>query len=435
VTREVLDYGLWPAVPQLFPTSFPGIKTGRNPLLVDIDHERLVRRMRQYFDPALSQAQLSQIAPHALATPGPAIRQRLLQRGFLAENVVRYSYRPFDLRWFYWEPEANLLAQKRLPYLRQPFKNNLWLELRRKAEAGFDRGYVVHTLSDSFGGRGSRFFPLYRALAEKQFSFFETDGATLHPNLSVKAMVYAKELNVTAPNLFYHTVAMLHAPAYRQENEAALSEDWPGIPLPAGKALLRQSALLGQKVVMLLNPEIRVPQVTTGPIRPDLEPVARLACRSDSAETPSPRPDLALTAGWSAAGRGPNPVPGPGRLVEREYTPAERAALERGGANSGLSLDQLDRYLGRTTYDIYLNETTYWANIPARVWQQTVSGYPVLKTWLSYRDQSRLGRPLRVDEVEAVGQIARRLTALILLGPALNRNYQAVKRAVYHWPY
>ena len=48
-------YADWPSLPDLFPVSYPGVKTSRDDLLVDIiDRDRLVARMREYFDPALS---------------------------------------------------------------------------------------------------------------------------------------------------------------------------------------------------------------------------------------------------------------------------------------------------------------------------------------------------------------------------------------------
>ncbi|MDQ3547423.1 MAG: N-6 DNA methylase, partial [Chloroflexota bacterium] len=39
------DYLTWPLLPDLFPTSFPGVKTSRDDVVVDIDRERLVERM------------------------------------------------------------------------------------------------------------------------------------------------------------------------------------------------------------------------------------------------------------------------------------------------------------------------------------------------------------------------------------------------------
>jgi type ISP restriction-modification system protein len=42
-------------------------------------------------------------------------------------------------------------------------------------------------------------------------------------------------------------------------------------------------------------------------------------------------------------------------------------------------MDQLIESLGNTTYDVYLNDVAYWRNIPEKVWDYTIGGYPVIK--------------------------------------------------------
>ncbi len=58
----------------------------------------------------------------------------------------------------------------------------------------------------------------------------------------------------------------------------------------------------------------------------------------------------------------------------------------------------------------------------------------MLKAWLAARQANVLGRPLKLQEAQEFTQIARRLMAIVLLGPALDRNYEAVKQGVYAWP-
>jgi hypothetical protein len=72
--------------------------------------------------------------------------------------------------------------------------------------------------------------------------------------------------------------------------------------------------------------------------------------------------------------------------------------------------------------------------VPARVWAYTLGGYQVMKKWLSYREKALLGRGLTLAEVEEVRDMARRIAALLLLRPALDANYRAVKAAAYPWP-
>ncbi|HXF40033.1 MAG TPA: type ISP restriction/modification enzyme, partial [Blastocatellia bacterium] len=144
--------------------------------------------------------------------------------------------------------------------------------------------------------------------------------------------------------------------------------------------------------------------------------------------------DLAVTAGWGHGGKGGITMPGKGHVNEREYTPAELEAIASGVEPLGLSTGQSLAHLGETTFDIYLNDVACWRNVPARVWDYTIGGYQVIKKWLSYRERELLGRALTPDEAREVMNIARRIAAILLLEPALDANYQAVKQATYSWP-
>jgi len=89
--------------------------------------------------------------------------------------------------------------------------------------------------------------------------------------------------------------------------------------------------------------------------------------------------------------------------------------------------------LADRTCDVYLNGTAYWRNIPAAVWDFHVGGYQVIKKWLSYREESILGRALKPEEAREVTNIARRIAAIILLQPKLDENYRKVVAATYPW--
>jgi hypothetical protein len=83
--------------------------------------------------------------------------------------------------------------------------------------------------------------------------------------------------------------------------------------------------------------------------------------------------------------------------------------------------------------DIHLNDRAYWSSIPSRVWSCSLGGYPVLKKRLSYHEQSILDRPLTPEEVREFRDIARRIAAILLIGPALDANYQAVTPILFDW--
>jgi hypothetical protein len=126
-------------------------------------------------------------------------------------------------------------------------------------------------------------------------------------------------------------------------------------------------------------------------------------------------------------------MPGLGLDNEREYTPGERAALEEEGKTLSIPAEIVFALLGGRTLDIHLNANAMWKNVPVNVWEYTLGGYQVIKKWLSYREKEVLGRALKADEVAYVSEIIRRIAVILLLGPALDANYEAAKASALDW--
>ena len=143
------------------------------------------------------------------------------------------------------------------------------------------------------------------------------------------------------------------------------------------------------------------------------------------------------TAGWGSTqntGSGSTIVmPGRGLTAERDYTAKERAALEAEGKTLGLSAREVFALLGARTLNVHLNADAFWTNVSPRVWDYTLGGYQVIKKWLSYREQSVLGRALKPDEAAYVSEMIRRIAAILLMGPALDANYTAAKANAVEW--
>ena len=416
-----VDYLSWPLLPDLLPASFPGVKTSRDDTLVDIDREALEQRMQRYFDPNISDEEIRRIAPSLMKTTArfdPKQTRAILQkRRFRSENIIRYAYRPFDVRWLYWEPETKLLDEKRSEYFPHLFAQNIWLEARQRQPIDqFDRGFVTRSLGDNFGNGLSSFFPVYLKKLSKQNSLLEEIERLpkYAPNLSNAATDYLARLDADAPALFHHIVAVLHAPAYRADNAGALKQDWPRIPLPATRERLLASAELGRQIAALLDTETPLPGVTQGKPRPELANIALLTVADSVPVTPE---HLKLTAGWGHAGKGGVTMPGKGRTEIRPATSSPRPP----GEGPGVRAEEL----GDETLDVHLNADCHWKNVPRPVWEFTLGGYQVLKKWLSYREYELLNRPLSTDEAIEFTRMARRIAAMVLLRPALDENYRA----------
>ena len=514
VSREWFD---WPALPDLFPVSFPGVQTKRDAFLIDIDLDRLSQRIADYFNVDLSHEEIARRYPSAMRSSSGfavrdarAVRDGLLARGGpVSDGFLRFVYRPFDIRWIYWETGRGLLGRPSPDYRMHTFDENLLIEAReRETKEDFSRGTLVRGLADNFGNGFSSFFPLrlgdgqieinttastiipkraplstLRAVSEATTTDLprdriapaahvhtarrigsDDDGPRHRPNLSATARHYLQRLGASVEDLFYHALAVLHDPAYREANAGALRMEWPRIPLPGwpdgdsggaaaahrtsppaprrpngdsegataaraesaarmrtrptaagradGRAAFDATARPGGAAAALAESAARGRELVRL-LDPDapVDGVTTGTLRPEIAAVARPATlddrnmagdDFALTAGWGHHGAGDAVMPGQGRTVERPFTADERAAL-------GDALPAL----GTATFDVHLNDRAFWANVPAAVWSYRLGGYQVLKKWLSYRERSVLGRPLHPDEVQHFTDTARRIAAIL----------------------
>ncbi len=337
----------WPELPELFPARFHGVLTNRDALLVDTDLDRLKSRITSYFDASLSHEGIARRYPNAMKDTAQgnarATRDVLLARGGPAESgFVRFTYRPFDNRWLYWEPDG-LLDRPRTDYRPHVFDGNLWLSAAQHLRQGAAEPQVCfteHLGSHHLIERGANLFPAW--LLDDGLAAVEK-GPERRANLSPPARRYLERLGASVEDLFYHVLAVLHDPAYRQANADALRLGWPRIPLPAWPGppvskdrpdaaqddaraadALAASAARGRELTRPLDPETPVPGVTRGPLE---APAAVIAVPTTIDGTYMMGDDLAVTAGWGHAGQGRAVMPGQGRLVERGYSEDEPAAI------------------------------------------------------------------------------------------------------------
>ena len=413
-TKVMMSWFEWPSLNDLFAISFPGAKTNRDRFLVDVDVDRLKARVGDYFNPDISHDEIARRYPVIMKSAqhfdARFTRETLLRRGGPNEKgFIRFAYRPFDTRWLYWEAETKLLNDKRSEYKRHVFEGNRCLaavsHVRRDAS---EPQNAVTTVMASLhlNEMGASMFP----------AWLRDDGLGVQmgemqrrPNLSISAQNYLDSMGADVEDLFDHVVATLHDPVYRAANAGTLRMEWPRIPLPdwpegvadGAADTLAASAARGRQLAALLDSDTPVAGVTTGTLRPELAAIA-VPTTTDGGNMADD--DFAVAAGWGHFGTSEAVMPGQGRIVGRDHTNDERTALA----------DEIST-LGETTFDVYLNERTYWCNIPAAVWNYQLGGYQVLKKWLSYRESKVLGRSLLPEEVQHFTDTARRIAGILIL--------------------
>ncbi|MCK9374773.1 MAG: N-6 DNA methylase [Syntrophobacterales bacterium] len=453
-------YLTWPRVSDLCayePFNGPIERRG-NALIVFNGEKEKLSLLEAYLDPAKTDEEILSLAPRLMKSSGEfkAKKTRNLLKGrvdYAEDKIVRYPFKPFDIRLAYLDagiqplfsrPSPELLAQRVIP-------GNAFF-ITRDTPDKYPEGtpFFFSNLVcdyDSLSGHARLFpilvFPKSLQKANKTcpqnatLPFAEVQEIKPTANLSNTARTYLAALGFPNPDTDTETAALIwmnalaigYAPAYLTEN-AHGCQDWPRVPLPDTAEALQASARLGRELAALLDPETPVAGVTAGAIRPELKPLAMISKVGGGALNPDAG-DLALTVGWGHGGKDGVTMPGKGKVITRDYTPEELRVIREGAGVLGLTPEQAFERLGETTCDIYLNEVAYWQNIPARVWGYYIGGYQVIKKWLSYREHDLLGRPLTMAEVREVTNMARRLAAIVLMEPTLNANYQAAKDYCY----
>ena len=328
------DWFDWPSLVDLFPTSFPGVKTSRDKFVIDTELSLLRERMETYFDGELSHDAISARYPSGMKSTkrynARKVRGSLVQRGGPIEaGYVQTAFRPFDDRWMYWEAETKLLDEKRADYVPHVFHGNISLcANKNEIQDDFTHGLVTGHISNwKLGYWGMHCFPLY--LRDDQFGE-EVDGVKRTANLSELAQTYIQSMSAEPEDLFHHVLATLHDPAYREANAGGLRMGWPRIPLPDSADALAQSAATGRRLARLLDTESDVTDL--------LDTSIAVPTTIDGA--PMQPNDFKLTAGWGHFGANKAVMPGQGKVKRRGEM-----------------------------VDVYLNNRAYWKDVPSEVWE------------------------------------------------------------------
>ena len=427
-------YASWPAVTDLCLRHFNGPVERRALALISMSRDPLENRLIKYFDSEVTNEEVARIYPSLMMTGnrivGSDARKRLLSTSaYHDDRIVRYDYKPMDVRFCYLDNIRPLFSEPSPELIHHSLvSGNLFLVTRDtmdKSEEGSPFYFAARICDyDSISGH-ARHFPVYLnqsvspSSGKSSDSFFENQRTA---NLSTGAIGYLRSLGYSpedaeafAPkNLLQHVLAIGYSPGYLEEHADGIRDGWPRVPLPAARELLEVSAALGRRVAALLDMDQPVPGVTTGALDPRLRGLGELSTINGGALNPGAG-DLDLTVGWGHEGRAGVCMPGRGRTESLAPTSNEDP-------------------LGARRIVVYLNERVCWSPVPQSVWDFTIGGYQVIKKWLSYRERRLLGRGLTLDEAASVTQMVRRLAALVLLREELDASYHACAEQAAPWP-
>ncbi|MCH7970523.1 MAG: LptF/LptG family permease, partial [Chloroflexi bacterium] len=362
-----------------------------------------------------------------------AVRAETFSTAAMRKTVVR----PMDVRWCYYTSHRPVWNEPRPDYASQCWPGNRAFVTRRK-RVTTPEGPPFNFVSEIGAQHALSTDAYYVPIRVKSSAGPANQGSLLdqgdeEPNISTKADQYLISIGWPTDkfeDIWSHAISIGYSPAYLRENSDGLKLNWPRIPLPNTKEILELSTVLGGELIGLLDTEVSVPGVTHGEIGPEMRMIAIVSIVHNQGLTAT---SLRVEARWGHFGVRNAVMPGNGKFIEREWSPEERDSIVEGVTAQGMDPGTAFGQLGETCLDIYLNDDVYWSGIPKSVWDYRIGGYQVIKKWLSYREHSVLGRSLSEDEARYVRDMARRLTAIVLLQPALDKNYLRVKDNAYEW--
>lgn len=345
--------GDYPQVDEYFPFNLSGVQPVRDDAVIAFTRGEIEQRMRDFFDPELSLADLIERYPGFAVTrrgydPTRTRANLLAHSTFHPERIVPFLYRPFDVRWLYWEPDEHLLHRPRselMPYwLTVPEQRCLVLPQTPRRVGAFRPLVSRAVASFACAEPDARIFPMFcpGEVFHGVGRELSAGHLTTPPkvNVSNEWIEAARLAGVTGDDsaigcdIFYAAVAVMNS-AMWLSLQSTDADDFPQVPLPRRAEDFRLAAVLGRLIADLVDPMVEVAGVTSGLI------------------------DTSL------AGIGvPDSVDG---HVELEYGTYGSA----GGRREGDA--------------VLWSASGGWRGISDDVWSFASCGHSVLPKWLSYR--------------------------------------------------
>jgi len=211
-----------------------------------------------------------------------------LNQQFDNSKVFKYSYRPFDNGYIYYD--TKLLGRAREKTIHHLKNENIGLILVAQPQAAnlnyFDCVYITSCLTDTnmFRRGGPSTFPLYLypTIGEQQI-IGQTAKRTPNFNIEIIQQI-AKKLSLTftaekettkntfAPiDVLDYIYAVLHSPTYREKYKEFLKIDFPRVPYPKDEKTFWQLVKLGSEIrqIHLLESSLVEKYITQYPIDGD----------------------------------------------------------------------------------------------------------------------------------------------------------------------
>jgi len=349
-SQQQYDLGFY--IPDLLPAQSMGVTTARDDFVIDIDQGELKDRIILFCDKATSNDVFKQSFPLKENYQWKVDEQRALVPAFNESYIKKISYRPFDIRWIYFQ--TNLVFRDRKKVMDHLAKENLALTCVKLGRSMDSHNYfITNEITDksiSSSLDNANVFPLYLYPDGGQLDLEESQ--TRKPNLNPKIVAQIAEglrLEFTnekenrndtfAPiDLLDYIYAVLHSSAYREKYKEFLKIDFPRVPYPTDAEKFWQLVQLGgelRQLHLLESPAVE-------------------------------------------------------RFITRYPVDGDNTVTRAMTAKS-IGYEPVSKESGR----VWINDTQYFENVPLIAWEFYIGGYQPAQKWLKDRN----GRTLSFDDI------------------------------------
>jgi hypothetical protein len=247
------EYWTWPQVDTLFKASVDGIKTSRDGLVIANTREACRQKILNF---AESNAGIDDIeSEFSISGKSFDIRgaQRHLKRHFDENLIHPILYRPFDIRYIYYDKE--LILSHRMNVMPSMFHKRAWslVFASRLSSKGFDHVIACAALCAhkcASHDINSRMFPvvgLFSPLLGQEQLMSNLSDVLLETMPKGNADTEAARASEIGEYLY----AVFNAPSYRSRYHESISQDFPRVPLTNNSELFGRLCELGRALVNL----------------------------------------------------------------------------------------------------------------------------------------------------------------------------------------
>ena len=357
----------------VFTANVTGIVTARDALVIDIEKDTLLSRIKNFCDTSKTDGEIrnelfgKKKTGKYLAGDSRGWKLAEARKNIYNENYIKnISYRPFDTRSIYYHSGmVDWGRQKIMRHFLQRENLGVCLPRQCKGKNGFEHGMVSMNIvdgsfGDAYSGSGTYFFPLYlypeNELTTKRESNFKDEF--------IKDITEKLGEEPTPENIFYYAYAVFHCPSYRQRYSEFLKIDFPRLPLTNNKELFYKLSKHGKTLV-----------------------------------------NLHLL--------GENPFDESDEL----FKDANQWQIKITSKNENYKIEKIEYNAAKNR--VYFNKDGYFEGIDKATWQFMIGGYQPLDKWL--KDRKKAGIELSTQDTKHYMKIAVSLRETQKIMQAINK--------------